>query len=848
MHDYEKLGAFYLGRTYDLGMGTAQDELLLYDSKDLTTHAVCVGMTGSGKTGLCLALLEEAAIDGVPAIAIDPKGDLGNLLLTFPDLAPADFRPWIDESSATRAGLTADQFAARTAKQWREGLASWGQTPKRISRFREAVDLAVYTPGSNAGLPLTVLKSFAAPSLAVRDDTDAMRERVSSAASGLLALLGIDADPVRSREHILVSTVLDRSWRDERDLDVATLIATIQKPPFEKVGVFDLETFYPAKDRLELSMRLNNLLASPSFAGWMEGESLDVKRLLYTSDGKPRLSIISIAHLSETERMFFVTILLNEVLAWTRGQPGTSSLRALLYMDEVFGYFPPVANPPSKKPMLTLLKQARAFGLGVVLATQNPVDLDYKGLSNTGTWLIGRLQTERDKARVLEGLEGASVQVGTAFDKQKMEATLAGLGNRVFLMNNVHEDRPEVFQTRWALSYLRGPLTRNQIQTLMAQRKQQAQAKSAPPKPTSTPTAGRIPGSTASLTMDDLQLEPVSASPTTAQTEDRKIGPGAERPILPSRVEQVFLAPDSPSSSAEGQLIYRPALLGRGRLHFVRATYGVDVWQPRTLIVPVTGPLPTPLWDTAAAMDDTKLEFENEPLPQCRFAAPPAEMLRAKSYSSFGKKLKESLYRTQKLTIYKCASLKRYSQPGETEGDFRVRLAQLAHEQRDLNVEKLRKKYALKLATLQSRIRSAEEAVARERSQARKATFESAVSFGSSLLGALTGRKLASRTNVSRAATSMKSLGRAAGQRGDVGQAREKLAELKEQLTELEKQFEEEARKIEAAFEADALELEPLELRPRKADITVSDVAVVWTPWQIGSEGAVAPLFALSSL
>ncbi len=845
MHDLEKLGAFYLGKTYSLQQGAAQDELLLYDSKDLTTHAVCVGMTGSGKTGLCLALLEEAAIDGVPAIAIDPKGDLGNLLLTFPELAPADFRPWVDESSATRAGLTADQFAAQTAKQWREGLASWGQTPERISRFREAVDLAIYTPGSNAGLPLTVLKNFSAPSPAVRDDPDAMRERVSSAASGLLALLGVDADPVRSREHILVSTILDRSWRDGRDLDVAALIATIQKPPFEKVGVFDLETFYPAKDRLELSMLLNNLLASPSFAGWMEGEPLDVKRLLYTSDGKPRLSIISIAHMSDTERMFFVTILLNEVLAWTRGQPGTSSLRALLYMDEVFGYFPPVANPPSKKPMLTLLKQARAFGLGVVLATQNPVDLDYKGLSNTGTWLIGRLQTERDKARVLEGLEGASAQAGTAFDKQQMEATLAGLGNRVFLMNNVHDDEPVAFQTRWALSYLRGPLTRNQIQTLMATRKQRAEAGAEAPEPAAVPAAGRVPVTTGTLTLDDLQLEPVPASPAAAKVDEQPAARETGRPVLPADVEQFFLAPKSPPPSADGQLVYRPALLGRGRLHFIRSTYKVDVWQPRTLVAPVAANLPDSLWDEAAVVDDTGTEFENDPLPEYRFAAPPAELLRVKSYASFGKKLKESLYRTQKLPVYKCATLKQYSQPGETEGDFRVRLTQLAHEQRDLKVEKLRKQYASKLATLQSRIRTAEEAVGRERSQSRRATFDSAISFGSSLLGALMGRKLASRTNVSRAATSARSLGRAAGQRGDVGRAREKLDELKKQLTQLEEKFEEEARAIEAAFQTDSLELERLELRPRKADITVSDVAVVWTPWQMESGGKVTALWEL---
>jgi len=446
--EIEKLGQFYLGRHYDLEQREVGSEPVLYDSKQLTTHAVCMGMTGSGKTGLCLSLLEEAAIDGIPVIAIDPKGDLGNLLLSFPELRGEDFAPWVDLDEATRKGFSREQYADQTAKTWQEGLSAWGQDGARIKRFRDSADLAIYTPGSNAGLSVTVLRSFTAPPPALIDQSEAYRERVASSISGLLALLGVEADPISSREHILLANVLHYAWRAGQDLDMASLIHAVQSPPFEKVGVIDLETFFPAKERFALAMKLNNLIASPGFAGWMEGESLDVGSLLYTRDGKPRLSILSIAHLADAERMFFVTILLNEVLAWIRTQPGTSSLRAVLYMDEIFGYFPPTAKPPSKIPMLTLLKQARAFGLGIVLATQNPVDLDYKGLSNTGTWFLGRLQTKRDKERVLEGLEGASSAAGQSFDRSKMDQILSSLGNRVFLMNNVHEDEPVVFQTR----------------------------------------------------------------------------------------------------------------------------------------------------------------------------------------------------------------------------------------------------------------------------------------------------------------------------------------------------------------------------------------------------------------
>ncbi len=459
--DFEKLGVFYLGRPHDLRAGKSRgDEPLLYDAKDLVTHAVCVGMTGSGKTGLCLSLLEEAALDGVPAIAIDPKGDLPNLLLTFPDLSPGDFAPWINEDDARRKGLTPEAYAAQQAELWRTGLGRWGQDGERIRRLRAAADFAIYTPGSTAGLPLSIVASFACPPAAVREDAELLRERVATTATSLLGLAGVDADPLKSREHVLVSTLLDTAWRAGRNLDIPTLIQEIQSPPMSRVGVLDLESFFPSRARFELAMAVNNLLAAPGFGAWMEGEPLDVARLLRTPEGKPRVAIVSIAHLSDAERMFFVSLLLNEVLGWMRAQSGTTSLRAILYMDEIFGYFPPVANPPSKTPLLTLLKQARAFGLGVVLATQNPVDLDYKGLSNAGTWFIGRLQTERDKARVLEGLEGAAAGA-TGFDRQAMEATIAGLGNRVFLMHDVHEDGPVVFETRWAMSYLRGPLTRD---------------------------------------------------------------------------------------------------------------------------------------------------------------------------------------------------------------------------------------------------------------------------------------------------------------------------------------------------------------------------------------------------
>src|SRR5690349_16082724 len=530
MQDFEKLGLFYLGREYDVAAGKRRDGLVLYDSRDLVTHAVCVGMTGSGKTGVCLSLIEEAAIDGVPVIAIDPKGDLGNLLLTVPSLAPNDFRPWIDEDEARRAGQTPDAFAAQQAEMWQKGLADWGEDGARIERLRKAADFAIYTPGSSAGLPISLLQSFAAPPATIRDDAELLGERAASTATSLLSLAGVEAPP-RSREHTLVTNVLCVAWKNGSDLDLAGLIQQVQSPPFQKVGVVDLEAFFPKKDRFDLAMRFNAVLAAPGFDQWFEGDPLDPARLLYTSDGRPRVAVFSIAHLGDSERMFFVSLLLNQVLGWMRSQTGTTSLRAVVYMDEIAGYFPPVANPPSKTPLLTLLKQGRAFGLGVVLATQNPVDLDYKGLSNIGTWFLGRLQTERDKARMLEGLEGIATSTGQKFDQQQMAQLLAGLDNRVFLMNNVHEDAPELFETRWAMSYLRGPLTRAQIKLLMDPVKGTT---SSAPAPTSAPA-------------------PVSAAP--AQTS---------KPVLPPEITQYYI----PVRSSGGTVTYQPMLLGASEIHY----------------------------------------------------------------------------------------------------------------------------------------------------------------------------------------------------------------------------------------------------------------------------------------
>jgi hypothetical protein len=791
---YEKLGVFYLGREYDPATRQLGPELL-YDARDLTTHAVCIGMTGSGKTGLCLSLLEEAAIDGIPAIAIDPKGDIANLALTFPELRPEDFAPWVDPGEAARKGQGVDEFAASTAAAWRKGLAEWDQDGARIQRLRDAAGITIYTPGSGAGRPLSILRSFAAPDASVAADATALKERVGAAVAGLLGLLDIDADPIRSREYILLCALLDAAWRRGESLDLAALIRSVQKPPFEQVGVFDLESFYPAKDRTELALRINALLASPGFEAWLHGDPLDIGSMLYDANGRPRIAIVSIAHLNDAERMFVVTLIANELVAWMRRQPGTTSLRALFYMDEVFGYFPPGAMPPSKTPLLTLMKQARAFGLGVVLATQNPVDLDYKGLGNAGTWFIGRLQTERDKLRVIEGLLGSNAAAG--MDKAQLEAAMSSLPQRTFLMRNVHDDAPVMLRTRWAMSYLRGPLTLTEITRLGG----------AGP----SPTAGAAESSESAASAAAPAVTPTPARPTAA---------ASSRPVVPAGVPEHFLA--ASGSSVE----YEPRLGARLRTHFVDSRLGVDVWTDAYCLAPLDEN--GPAWDQSERCDRDALDLRDEPAPGATFANVPGAALAPKALQQHAKALVDHVYRTSTLSVLRCPELKAVARPGQAEGEFRAQLAQTLREKRDGAVDDLRRRYATRLATLTDRQRRAEQRLAREKSQASHETMSSALSVGSSLLGALFGGRRASA--LGKAATAARSVGRIGKERTDVTHAEADLASVREQYAALEVELEAEVARLESAFDPAAIPLETVSVKPRKSDIEVSGLALVWQP------------------
>lgn len=801
--EFEQLGVFYLGREVDPKSMEESDRPLLYDSSDLTTHAVIVGMTGSGKTGLGVGLIEEAAIDGIPVLAIDPKGDLGNLALTFPELRPEEFEPWVDPGEAERAGASVAEYAAQQAALWRGGLQEWGQGPERIRRFREAAEVAIYTPGSSAGRPISVLRSFAAPPHAVMQDADLLTERLGTTVTGLLTLLGVNADPL-SREHVLLASLLEHAWREGRDLGVADLVHAVQQPPFRQLGVMDLETVFPSRDRLKLALSLNALLAAPTFEAWTRGEPLDVQSMLYAPDGRARVAVVSIAHLSDAERTFFLSLLLSEVVAWTRSQTGTSSLRALVYIDELFGFMPPVAEPPTKRPLMTLLKQARAHGVGLALATQNPVDLDYKALTNAGTWFVGRLQTERDKARLIEGLTSAAPG---GMNAAELNEVIGRLGKRTFLLHNVHAAGPALFRTRWALSYLAGPLSREQIREL----------------------------SQAGLTA------PGAPPPAEPLTEARGGVPAARaeasRPFLPPEVPQRFL----PVMAGVEGASYFPQVLGAADVHYVSKTHGVDESRRVVRLAELLGGVVQLDWEEGEAAEMDLADLRQEPQPGVSFQPLPDVTLRGGTVKEWTTLFQRWLRGGGALTLHRYAPLRLVAEVGESEQEFRLRCAQLLREQRDEAKAKLRKRYEGRLTTLERRRLSRAQAVERQAQQSQQRSLDAVVTVGSTLLGAFLNRRAPSASSLGTAVRRTTGIGK---QRGDVERAREALEQVEAEMATLQEELERELAALRGdGIHAEELELESVSVRPTSRDVAVRYLGVVWVPYAQGATGRWEPVW-----
>lgn len=790
-------GTFWLGNALDPATGKPGVEQVTVGSADLTTHGVIVGMTGSGKTGLAMAMLEETLLAGIPVLALDPKGDLGNLALVFPDLAAASFRPWINESEAQAEGLSADDYAAKTATTWKEGLAGNGIGPERLQALRDAADVTIYTPGSEAGVPLNVVGSLRAPSLSWETDAEAIRDEIEGTVTSLLALVGVQADPLSSREHVLLSNLLETAWRGGLDLDLGTLIGQIANPPIRKLGVFDVDQFFPEKERIELAFKLNALVASPTFAAWGAGEPLDIQSLLFHADGKPRAAVVYLAHLSDQERQFVVTLVLSKLVTWMRGQSGTPDLRVLAYMDEVAGYAPPTAAPPAKKPILTILKQGRAFGCGLVLATQNPVDLDYKAMSNAGTWLVGRLQTENDKARVLEGLRSAAG--GT--DVASLDAAIGGLGKRQFLLVSAKSSKPKLLGSRWAMAYLRGPLTKEDVERLMASAPRAA-------KPAVAAEAGAaVP-------------PPVAANATSVA------------PPVASGVAVAYLDPAAPWAASVGAAAaatqFRAFLAARVGLRYDDSTAGIDEQQEFEAIY---GPLDGGFeLESETLVDFEDRDFKPVPVQALPFVLPEAAVAAASFWKDAESDIKGRLVANRTLELQRNRQLKLTSRPGETAEAFALRCAAAADEAADAEAAKIKDRLETKRDRLEKAIATASRRVEELTTETRSRHASELISGAGAVLGALLGGRRSARSIASAVGgvASRRGVSARAAQRKE--SAEEKVADAQADLQALEEEIVTEVAEIQEKWDAVAAEIDTVGIPLEATDVRVTDLRLVWVP------------------
>jgi len=787
---YEKLDLFYLGREVDQSTGLTSSIPLLYKNKYLTTHAAILGMTGSGKTGLGICMLEEAAIDRLPALVIDPKGDMTNLLLTFPEMRTEDFLPWIDPVKAEQKGVSSGELAKETAAAWKDGIEAWDQDRQRITRLRQSAEISLFTPGSATGNPVSVLGSLDAPEPEALADNAIASSLVNATVSSILGLIGLEADPLTSREHILLSSIVLCHWRDRQNITLENLISSVVSPPLERIGVFPVESFYPQAKRMELAMQLNNILASPSFSSWIEGEPLSIENLLYRADGTPRVSIFSIAHLSESERMFFVTMLLSRLIGWMRRQEGSTGLRCILYMDEIFGYFPPVGNPPSKEPMLLLLKQARAYGLGIILATQNPVDLDYKGLANIGTWFIGRLQTRQDQDKVMTGITGASAALST----DRIRQLLANMRGRTFLLHSAHLDQPLLFETRWALSYLKGPVTLSEISRLVTSDQDHAH----------------------------VQEEPVEAVPA-MQTAGAYL---SNPPLLPSTVEQRFVPPPFPAQGLE----YVPWLAGSATVRFFNQTRRIDELRTVQRKIPLDEGYTVVDWERGVS-NTVPMDLTSPTPPETmRFKTLPRDFSAIRTLREHEKGFADYLYHTMELPLLRVPALKLESRPGESESAFQQRIADSLRGNKEYEIERLEEQYRKRQRVLEQRLEKIGDRIDKEKGDVQARKIDTALSFGVAFLGAVFGRKPLSVTTATRSARGVRNAGRVIKEKDDVRRVEEEADRIEREIAELASELQAKIASVSARFAPDNYPVERFSVTPRRSDIFEVAVYLLWEP------------------
>ena len=824
-NDSEK---FYLGKVYD-EQGNLTDEKLLYDPQDLVTHCMITGMTGSGKTGLGIILLEEMARKNIPAIVIDPKGDLTNLMLHFPELRAEDFEPWIDPEAPVREGKSLLEISVETAEAWKKGLSEWGLGKEEISEL-EKVSYTIFTPGSTVGNPINILSSFEAPKTPVKEGDEFIREEIATTVTALLDLIGIsNIDPLQSREHILLSSIIEQYWNMGKSIDIEEMIAAVNDPPFEKLGALPVDKMYPPKDRFQLSLLLNNFLASPSFQNWNKGPNLDIEKLLYTNDGKARMNVFYLQHLNDHERMFFVTMLYSQIESWMREQPGTGNLKLGVYFDEIAGYLPATSNPASRNVIIRLLKQARAFGVGMILSSQNPIDFDYKALSNAGTWFIGHLQTAQDVRRLIDGL--ATNDGG--IDQTEAKRRISALKNRQFLYMNVHTPGLKVMTTRWTLNYLAGPLTRNRIPLLIE--------KGLSERVDTVSSVMNVNETVAELADTSQNQGEDQGEAEMSEEKAKEVQPEGTKPEIAANINEYYRRAEKIAAEVGApaeEITYIPVWIAQAEARILQPKYNLDFIDKKAVLIDEP--------DIRGVSINWR-EYETEPFdektvqsrPQyadAKYEQPPEWMSDSGSVRRRESDFLDYIYREGIVKIRANKPLDVYAAPDVTEEDFiamcKGKVAEASQNEKD----KLAKAYENIVDRMETKIRKAEADVADKTDKVKSKNIEKYGAFGELVIGMFTGRKRSVSTSINKY-----------GQSTNADNALEKaqlvLDELKADLEQQTEEFKKQIAEVEEKWNKIAEEMDEVTVTPMKKDIFIDYFGILWLPYYTDENGKFVKAF-----
>ena len=825
----------FLGKLYN-NKNELTEEKLFYEPSDLNTHCVITGMTGSGKTGLGILMLEEIALKKIPAIIIDPKGDLTNLLLHFPNMKGEDIAPWLDPEAPVREGKDLYEYADEKAEKWVKGQESWGFGPEDIAKLSD-VDYTIFTPGSSLGNPINIMASFAAPESDIVLNEEATREEISTSVTALLGLIGYaNVDPLKSKEHILLSNIIEFYWTMGKSVTLVDLINAVNDPPFETLGALSVDMIYPKKERFALALQINNFLASPTFKAWNEGPGLDIGSLIRNADDKPRFNIFYLQHLSDQEKMFFVTMLYSQIESWMRNQTGTGNLRLAVYFDEMAGYVPPTANPSSKPVIMRMMKQARAYGVGLILATQNPVDIDYKGLSNAGTWFVGRLQTEQDKNRLLDGLTTTDGNINRT-DADKL---ISDLKKRSFLYMNVHEPGLKVMTTRWTMNYLSGPLTKNLIPKLKDEGLYISYTEEDAKAAKLFAARKKRDAEDDSSDTDLYEEYPEEIADNAKESETMEENHEGQRPNIAATINEYFrVAEKRPDEcDSDGAVTYIPAWIAQAEIRAEKEKYSFSLRTVKAAEIQDEDIRGTSIrWDDYLCDPIDLNSITNRPeFKDATFQTPPAWMMDAKLARTYESDFKDYLYRDASIKVWANEKLGIYADEDDTEDDFLDKCREKIESLSGAEIEKLKKTHEAQLDKLEAKLKKLNVTLEDKQSQVKQRGVQTLAAAGELIFSLIQRRKKSvssSLTKVTQTSTAKK--------------AQEKveldIEAVTEQIQTAIDNYEAKLEEIQNKWDAVLDQNKQVQITVAKKDIYVDAFGICWMPYYTNSMGKLVKAF-----